>query len=185
MSQELPTSLRKHLEGYGFNDSYFSEETRGAMVTVGKNKMGDWESVITTPNKSMNSKVRPIPVSEFLWAGDSLKFSSSMKLIKQPPVTLGKFLRNPVITALALCLMLAGRLMKLDLAGMSQIEGWVCGYRNPPFSAFPCDSWMQVTSIDTTWLNLQAPNGLIWQLGTVVLTAPEHIDFSRSSHPLL
>lgn len=180
LPQETPISLRKHLEGHGFDDSYISDETRGAMVTIGKNKWGEWESAITTSNKSMTSQVRLIPVSEFLSSGDSLKFSASMKSIKQPPLKLKEFFHHPFRTAITLCLLLAGRVMKLDLADMSQIEGWVCGYRNPPFTAFPFDGWMQVTSIDRTWLNLQAPDGRMWRLGTVALTDPEHVEFRRN-----
>lgn len=180
-------TLRKHLESYGFDDGYFGKLIRACMITVIKDDFsGSYQSALEPVEAKQKSKDRVIPVSQFLSAGDMLKFSGTMKSMAPPPLTampaLLNFFKKPFTTPILMTLWLIGKIMRLNLDKMSYIEGWVCEHKNPPFSIFPFDQWITVTSIEATWLNLYSPEGQMWRLGTVVLTDPEHINFCKHAN---
>jgi hypothetical protein len=184
-TDSLKKTLRQHLEKFGFDDGYFGESICGARITVVSRESfsGSFESALVPIMKKNRSKSRCIPVSRFLQLGDMLMFPNAMKSQVPPPMkesfALWEFIVRPITTILSVSISLVGKLKGINLGQLSYIEGWVCEHKNPPFSAFPFDQWLSVCSIETTWINFSSPDGRMWRLGTVILTDPERINFSR------
>ena len=174
----LTTTLRTHLESYGFNDDYFGKNIRGCMVGIGmSDSSGSYESGLIPAQKKFKSKHPIIFVFKFLHLGDKIRFSSKMKSMMQPQLSFKDFYTKPFTTLIVAAFLIYGKIKSLDLDKMSYVEGWVSQHKNPPFSIFPFDQWLTVTSIEQTSLAMFSEDRRIWKLGTVVLTNPENIDF--------
>lgn len=170
-------TLRNHLNLYGFDDKYFGENIRGCMVTVVDNGLC-YESALMPAEVKNRSKDRLIPVSRFLKPGDGLRFSGVMKFMIPPALKFKNFFEKPFVTPVVAMMLLIGKIKGLrNLEEVSYIEGWVSDGDNPPFSIFPFDKWVTVSSIEHTWFYFYSPDGRVWRISTAVLADPEHIEF--------